>query len=113
MFNVYAQRATRPRDMELEMNETLHRENLAAFAYALSLSPAPTVWCAWGTVIEQRGYLPGCVRDLIAVGRQFPVRWVTAGQRSKKGHPHHPLYLKKQSEFEDFDIERYISGFPR
>lgn len=52
MFNLYPQRATRPRDMEQARNEVLHRENMAAFAYALSLSPAPAVWCAWGTVVE-------------------------------------------------------------
>ena len=46
MFNVYAQRATRPRDMEREPNLCLHRENMAAFAYALSLSPSPAVWAA-------------------------------------------------------------------
>jgi hypothetical protein len=113
MFNVYAQRATRPGDMERELNQRLHRENLAAFAYALSLTPEPTVWCAWGTVIEQRDYLPRCVKDLADVGRRYNARWVTAGKRSKKGHPHHPLYLRKDSILEDFDIEQYVSAFPR
>lgn len=35
MCNVYAQRATRPGDMERELNPALHRENLAAFALSL------------------------------------------------------------------------------
>ena len=43
MFNVYAQRATSPDDMEPECNPELHRENMRAFAYALSLNPRP--WC--------------------------------------------------------------------
>ena len=34
MFNVYAQRATSPDDMEPECNPELHRENMRAFAYA-------------------------------------------------------------------------------
>lgn len=110
MCNVYAQRATRPGDMERELNPDLHRENLAAFAYALSLSEAPAVWAAWGTVIEQRRYLPGCVRDLIAVGREYGARWYTAGARSKRGHPHHPLYLRKDSPLEDFDAAAYCDG---
>ena len=38
MFNVYAQRATRPQDMDGMRNETLHRENLAAFRYVLEAS---------------------------------------------------------------------------
>lgn len=108
MFNVYAQRATRPADMERERNETLHRENMAAFAYALSLSPAPAVWAAWGTVIEQRAYLPECVRDMVALGESHGARWFTAGARSKKGHPHHPLYLRKDSVLEPFDASAYL-----
>ena len=108
MFNVYAQRATRPRDMDLACNQALHRENLAAFDYVLSLSPeAPTVWAAWGAVIEKRPWLTACVRDMIDVGRRYGARWVTAGARSKAGHPHHPLYLCKDSPLEPFDAESY------
>ena len=108
MFNVYAQRATRPKDMEREMNAQLHRENMAAFAYALSLSPSPAVWAAWGTVIQQRLYLPGCVRDMVALGQQYGARWFTAGTRSKAGHPHHPLYLRKDSPLDPFDAAAYL-----
>ena len=110
MFNVYAQRATRPQDMEKERNEALHRENMAAFAYALSLSPAPAVWAAWGTVIEQRCNLPQCVLDMVDIGEQYGARWFTAGARSKKGHPHHPLYLRKDSVLEPFDARAYCAG---
>ena len=110
MFNVYAQRATRPDDMEHERNELLHRENMAAFDYALSLSDAPAVWAAWGTVIEQRRYLPDCVRDMITLGEKHSARWFTAGNRSKKGHPHHPLYLRKDSVLESFDAAAYLAA---
>ena len=110
MFNVYAQRATRPSDMERQRNELLHRENMAAFAYALSLSDAPAVWAAWGTVIEQRDYLPECVRDMVTLGEQYGARWFTAGARSKKGHPHHPLYLRKDSLLESFDAAAYVEA---
>ena len=110
MCNVYAQRATRPGDMERELNPDLHRENLAAFAYALSLSPAPAVWAAWGNIIEERKYLPLCVRDMAEAGRRYGARWYTAGARSRRGHPHHPLYLRKDSPLEEFDVEAYCGG---
>jgi len=110
MFNVYAQRATRPKDMEQELNETLHRENLNAFRYVLSLSDEPAVWAAWGTVIEERDYLPDCVRDMVTAGCECGARWFTAGKRSKKGHPHHPLYLRKDSLLEPFDIDAYLKS---
>lgn len=110
MFNVYAQRATDPDDMEASLNEVLHAENMRAFEYALSLGESPAVWAAWGTIIEKRDYLPNCVRDMIALGESYGARWYSAGKRSKKGHPHHPLYLRKDSILEDFDVEAYLSA---
>ena len=112
MFNVYAQRATNPDDMEKELNPVLHRENLKAFSWLLSqLTTTPDLWAAWGSIIEKRPYLPGCVLDMAAVGKQFGARWFTAGPRSKKGHPHHPLYLKKDSPLDPFtDLETYLSS---
>lgn len=110
MFNVYAQRATDPDDMELTYNQALHGENMRAFEYALSLDKtgAPAVWAAWGTIIEKRDYLPACVRDMIALGNQYNARWYSAGKKSKKGHPHHPLYLRKDSLLEEFDVGGYL-----
>ena len=46
MFNVYAQRATDPDTMERQCNQALHRENLEAFRYVLSISENPGVWAA-------------------------------------------------------------------
>jgi hypothetical protein len=112
MFNVYAQRATDPDDMEMELNPVLHRENLKAFSWLLSqLNTVPDLWAAWGTIIEKRPYLPACVLDMANVGKQFGARWFTAGPRSRKGHPHHPLYLKKDSDLDPFDdLESYLGG---
>ncbi|MBR5491150.1 MAG: DUF1643 domain-containing protein [Oscillospiraceae bacterium] len=111
MFNVYAQRATDPDHMEDELNKALHEENMKAFDYALSLDAdrSPAVWAAWGTIIEKRDYLPSCVKDMIALGEKHGARWFSAGKRSKKGHPHHPLYLRKDSILEIFDVEEYLS----
>lgn len=113
MFNVYAQRATRPEDMDRELNQVLHRANMAAFEYILqnvAQGLRPAVWAAWGTIIEKRPYLPGCVRDMVALGRRYDARWLCAGKRSAKGHPHHPLYLRKDEKTVDFDVEQYLEG---
>ena len=75
MFNVYAQRATRPDDMERTCNAQLHRENMEAFRYVLSISQQPTVWAAWGAIIEKRQYLPNCVRDMVAIGQEYSATW--------------------------------------
>jgi hypothetical protein len=110
MFNVYAQRATDPDAMEKECNLALHRENLEAFRYVLSISARPAVWAAWGTIIEKRDYLPGCVRDMVAAGQALGAVWYCAGKRSKKGHPHHPLYLRKDEKIQPFDVESYLAS---
>ena len=111
MFNVYAQRATNPDDMERECNDLLHEENMKAFEYILSLSKEqPSVWAAWGNIIEKRAYLPECVRAMIALGKDHGAKWYSAGRISKKGHPHHPLYLKKDTLLDPFDIEAYIAA---
>ncbi len=111
MFNVYAQRATNPDDMDEELNEYLHNENMKAFRYVLSSyknGNTPAVWGAWGTIIEKRKYLKDCVKDMITIGEEFGADWYTIGNRSKKGHPHHPLYLKNGLPIEKFDIVSYI-----
>lgn len=109
MFNVYAQRATSPDDMEPECNPELHRENMRAFAYILSRTPDPVVWAAWGTIIEKRDYLWPCLRDMIALGEAAGARWVTCGKRSAAGHPHHPLYLRADAVPEPFDVAAYAA----
>ena len=108
MFNVYAQRATSPDDMEKVYNPALHRENLEAFRYILSISDKPAVWAAWGAIIEKRPYLPDCVRDLVGAGEAFGASWYCAGAITKKGHPHHPLYLRKDEKLRPFDVKTYL-----
>lgn len=111
MMNLYAQRATLPGQMDKEVCQFLHQENLAAFRYLLQQTR--TVWAAWGAVMETRGFLSDCMRDFVAVGTQAGAQWYTAGQRSKKGHPHHPLYLKKDSSLDPFDVAAYISSLEK
>lgn len=108
MFNVYAQRATDPDAMERVCNMALHRENLEAFRYVLSIASKPAVWAAWGTIIEKRDYLPACLRDMLAVGEELGAQWYCAGAVSKKGHPHHPLYLRKDEKLRPFDVAHYL-----
>lgn len=115
MFNVYAQRATRPEDMDRELNARLHRANMDAFRYILSHvgeGVSPAVWAAWGTIIEKRPYLPGCVREMVQIGEAFGAHWLSAGKRSAKGHPHHPLYLRKEEKTVPFDVRGYLETLP-
>ena len=97
--------------MERACNTELHRENMKAFDYALSLcrDARPAVWAAWGAIIEKRAYLADCLRDMLDVGMRHGAAWYCAGQRSRQGHPHHPLYLRKDSQLEPFDVSEYLA----
>jgi len=107
MFNVYPQRATNPNDMDKIPDLSLHQENLR-WLQAVLRQTEPTMWAAWGTLIEKRDYLPGLMRDMVALTDQKNIPWVTLGRRSKKGHPHHPLYLRSDSTPEPFDVKAYL-----
>lgn len=110
MFNVYAQRATNPDDMERNFNPFLHAENMKAFEYVLKLSgDDASIWAAWGNIIEKRDYLSECVLTMVEIGKRYNARWFTAGKISAKGHPHHPLYLRKDSPLDCFDIDTYCT----
>ena len=108
MMNLYAQRATIPGDMDRELCDFLHAENLKAFQFLLGQTK--TVWAAWGAVMETRGFLRDCMRDFVQAGQEVGARWYTAGSRSKKGHPHHPLYLRKDSSLDPFDVGDYVNS---
>ena len=112
MFNVYSQRATRPDDMEKEFNVKMHSENMQAFEYILKKADTtPDIWAAWGSIIEKRDYLYTCLEDMIEIGKRYNVNWYSVGKMSKAGHPHHPLYLKKDLPLDPFDVTSYCNKF--
>ena len=111
MCNVYAQRSTEPNSMDKNFNEKLHLENLNAFRWIFEkVDTQPIIWAAWGTNIDKRDYLKACLIEIEKLSSKYNSRWVKAGNLSKKGHPHHPLYLPKNTIFEEFNIKKYISN---
>lgn len=110
MFNVYAQRATKPTDMDQRFNLQLHQENMKALRWILENAyEQPVIWAAWGTNIGRRPYLADCLKDIVAIGKEFDARWVRIGALTKEGHPRHPLYLRNGLKFEDFAVDSYVS----
>jgi hypothetical protein len=45
---------------------------------------------------------------MLEAGREFGASWVCAGAITKKGHPHHPLYLRKDEKIKPFDVAQYL-----
>ena len=48
------------------------------------------------------------MQDFAADGKAAGAKWYTAGPLLKSGQPHHPLYLKKDTQLLDFDIDAYL-----
>ena len=110
MFNLYPQRATNPNNMHKYFQKNIHDKNVKAISDLLKALPnGLDVWCAWGTLIEKRPYLSRCLKDIYEVLAENNCRHFTRGNISKAGHPHHPLYLRKDSEMDGFDLEEYLS----
>ena len=76
MFNVYAQRATDPNQMNKEINPMLHIENMRAFQWILENSgKKPIIWAAWGTNIERRKYLKECLGEMLNISNRYNAVW--------------------------------------
>ena len=109
MMNIYPQRATNPNNMHMDFDSEIHSNNLEHIENILANNNT-TIWAAWGTLIEKRTYLINCLFDIYELSKKFNRSWVTIGNKSKKGHPHHPLYLSSTALMEEFRIEEYING---
>ena len=108
MSNIAPQEATHHNGIDRTPERALWDDNLR-WLRAVLAQTEPTMWAAWGTLMEKRAYLPGLMREMVALTRGRDIPWVTFGPRSKKGHPHHPLYLRKDSTPEPFDVENYLN----
>ena len=94
----------------MEFDEKLHESNMDVFRkYLEKTKGAPVIWAAWGTIINKREYLKLCLKDMIEIAEIYGSSWKKAGKVSKHGHPHHPLYLRKDTQLEKFDIENYAN----
>lgn len=110
MFNLYPQRATNPDKMHKRFQKQIHEKNVQVISELIHGLPnkQADIWCAWGTLIEKRPYLSECLKDIFKVLSQTNCRYFTRGNISKKGHPHHPLYLRKESPMYEFNVKKYV-----
>ena len=115
MLNLYPQRATDPNDLSEHLNIFGAIENLEQIEKVLKRYNPVNIWAAWGTLINKRPYLLACLDGIVSIVSEMCkspvtiVQWHTIGKRSKDGHPHHPLYLPKNAEVQDFDVTEYLN----
>lgn len=123
MINIFPLRKTKPQELPKmkDLNENdkfLHEQNLLAISYILkemqkyisnnTIDKDIKVWCAWGSTIDDRKYLRGYLKDIIELLNKYNAKYYHVGPISKKGNPHHPLFVSDSYNLEKFNINEHI-----
>lgn len=95
MLNIYPQRATHPKDIHLNLDNTIHQRNLLIIKRILSLYPNHKLIAAWGNSITKRPFLTECLKDIICIATEMNAQWHCFGI-NRTGYPKHPLYINEK-----------------
>lgn len=107
MLNIYPLRDTNSDDLPKEQFNRIFNKNIDEINKIISKYPNSDIWCAWGTIIEKRKYLKSSLKILsteIFINKNKQLKCICL---TKKGHPKHPLYCRKDSNLISFDITNY------
>ena len=105
MLNLYPLRATNPKELPVKHDEKQHQKNLYYIKKYMVINP--TIWCAWGNLIESRDYLKACLYDIKKSLSRYKPEWIKYGNLTKLGHPQHPVRKRHTNLFNEFDIAQY------
>lgn len=110
MLNIYPQRSTNPDHIHKRRNKNLTKENCDSIYQVLKSIPQPTIWAAWGNLIDTRPYFKKCLEEIDVKIKSLEPKWIRVGDLTKQGHPRHPSRMAYKSIFHDFDMEEYLGG---
>lgn len=65
MLNIYPERSTYIKDLNINFNQEYHNRNLNHFYQVFEKYPKSKIWAAWGTLIMTRPFLINCLIDII------------------------------------------------
>lgn len=108
MLNLYAQRTPNPDELHLEIDDELHRENIAHIVTMFEKYSGISVLASWGERIVIRKYLKECLLDIHKMTIDKKINWLKIGELTQSGHPRHPsrgAYIDLTS----FDIKSYLT----
>lgn len=108
MLNLYPQRATKPTDLDKQIDLQILNENIEEILNIISEIPNPTILAAWSATISVRGYFKDCIQKLSEATKDKNINWRKIGETTKEGHPRHPLYAPSILPFTQFDMENYL-----
>jgi hypothetical protein len=109
MLNLYPQRATKPTDLDKQIDLQILNENIDEIQNIISEIPNPTILAAWSATISVRRYFKECIQQLNEATKDKNINWRKLGESTKEGHPRHPLYAHSSLPMNLFDIENYLT----
>lgn len=107
MLNVCPERTLKPSQIELTTLNTLKLQNEREIANVID-NRKLTCWAAWGASISSKRALQPLLYDILSLPELNNLNWVSRGKLTKADHPHHPLYVKKLTPLEPFDMNNYL-----
>ncbi len=110
LINLYPLRATSFEELPAVFDESMHQENLRIIGEAIPAINGYDIWAAWGGHIDKRSYLRPCLRDLATIIGGGGHKWLQADTLTNEGNPRHPLFLKGDVGFSEFNILNYLKA---
>lgn len=108
MMNIYPQITPHPK--ELNFDSQIFEKNFEMIELIPEKFCIEDVWCAWGNLIDTAGkkFLRQSLENIIAILKNFDLKYLNYGELTAKKNPRHPLYVSLQDSFRTFDIENYL-----
>lgn len=108
MLNLYPQRCTNPANLDKEISEELHRQNLEEIRLSVCGMEKPVVLLGFGDTITLRPYLKRCLKEITDLLAPNNPQWKNAGTLTKNGNPRH-LSRVGYTSLSDFNMQKYLS----
>lgn len=90
MLNLYPQRATNPDDLDLNLNEIIHNENMGYIFEELKKYESPSILMAYSSSIKKRWFLFQCLKDIIKRIETLNPQYKQIWDLTKNWYPRHP-----------------------
>ncbi len=110
MFNLYPQRTPYPKRLPRNATMQLVHQNCRYLKKVLTKTEKIFLLAAWGSSIELRPYLPGCLKLLTKEIKSQNTTWLKIGSLTKNGHPRHPSRASYKEKLQHFDIDAYLAN---
>lgn len=108
MINLYPVRTPKPDELPLMIDEAIAKKNIEVIKWIEQQYWIHSVYAAWGSNIEKRGYLVDeCQKIVDSIHTES---WFTRGTTTY-GHPKHPLYVPYEEKMEWFPVQDYLWNF--